>query len=362
MHPPEHWMRLAVEEARKGLGFTAPNPPVGAVVVKENQLVGKGYHAKAGEPHAEPLALRDAGGAAHGGDLYVTLEPCCTHGKTPPCTEAIQAAGIRRVFIGCTDPNPAHAGRAYPMLRAAGIEVYEDVLPEPCCHLLRAFAYVQHTGLSYVSLKMATSLDGRISDAAGRSKWITGPESRERVQSMRREVDAILVGTETFRLDNPSLQPRPSGGHHPWRLVPDRTGSLPLSLNVFSDEHRDRTLCLLGPEAPPERRGALASAGIQLLDVPLTDGGFDWVCALRQLMQHGIHHILCEGGGHLAAALFQSGLVQEIFWFQAPLLLGEGGRPAIAADFQFAEAPRFQRTALERLGDDLLARYVPTRT
>lgn len=359
MHPPEHWMRLAVAEARKGLGLTAPNPAVGAVVVKNDTLLGKGFHPKAGEPHAEPLALRDAGAAARGADLYVTLEPCCTHGKTPPCTEAIQAAGIRRVFIGATDPNPAHAGRAYPILRGAGIEVVEDVLAESCRDLLRAFAHVQRTGLPYVSLKLATSLDGRIADAAGTSQWITGPESRERVQALRREVDAVLVGTETLRCDNPSLQPRPAEGRRPWRIVPDRTGSLPLSLKVFTDEFRDRTLCLLGPEATQARRAELDRAGIPRVEGPLRGGFFDWPGVMRILKEQSVHHILCEGGGRLAAALLQADLVRELFWFQAPMLLGQGGRPALAMDIAFSEAPRFTRTGLEPLGPDLFARFQP---
>ena len=353
-------MRLAVEEARKGLGFTAPNPAVGALVVKDDHLLGKGWHAKAGQPHAEPLALRDAGEAARGADLYVTLEPCCTHGKTPPCTEAIKAAGIRRVFIGCTDPNPAHAGRAYAILREAGIEVFEEVLSGTCQELLRAFARVQRTGIPYVSLKLATSLDGRIADAAGTSRWITGPESRERVQAFRREVDAILVGTETLRLDNPSLQPRPAEGHRPWRIVPDRTGSLPLTLKVFSDENRDRTLCLLGPEAPADREQALDPAGVAWMRVPAGPEGLLWAEILPELAKRSMHHILCEGGGKLSADLLSLRLVQEILWFQAPMLLGQRGRPAIAADILFAEAPRLRRTAFEALGDDLFARYLPT--
>ncbi len=359
MHPPEHWMRLAVDEARKGLGFTAPNPAVGAVVVQDDRLLGKGFHAKAGELHAEPMALRDAGDAARGADLYVTLEPCCTHGKTPPCTEAIKAAGIQRVFVGCTDPNPAHAGRAYAILRQAGVEVFEDVLGEECQDLLRAFAHVQRTGFPYLSLKLATSLDGRIADAAGTSQWITGPESRERVQTLRREADAILVGTETLRMDNPSLQPRPADGHRPRRIVPDRTGTLPLTLNVFTDDFRDRTLCLLGPEAPAERRSALDAAGVSWMNVPTQNGILLWMEILPELAKRSMHHILCEGGGKLSAALLEQKLVQELLWFQAPMLLGCGGRPAVAAEYLFADAPRLTRVRCEALGADLFARYFP---
>ncbi|MCC5849820.1 MAG: bifunctional diaminohydroxyphosphoribosylaminopyrimidine deaminase/5-amino-6-(5-phosphoribosylamino)uracil reductase RibD [Verrucomicrobia bacterium] len=352
-------MREALAEAAKGRGLTAPNPAVGAVVVKDGNIVGRGFHAKAGAPHAEPMAIADAGAATAGADLYVTLEPCCTHGRTPPCTEAIQSAGIRRVFVGCTDPNPAHAGRAYAILRGAGIDVIEDVLREECADMIRGFAHAQTTGLPYLTLKLGTSLDGRIADAAGASQWITGPECREGVQELRRQVDAILVGSETLRQDNPSLMPRPPQGRAPWRIVPDRLGRLPLDLKVFTDEFSARTLCVLGPEASDARRQALEALGVSWMDGATEAGHLDWPSILTALCQRGVQHILCEGGGVLAAALLRQNLVREIFWGQAPILLGQGGRPAVAGDWSLAKAPEFQRKSLEVLGRDLWMRFTP---
>ena len=361
MTDPDAMMRLALAEASKGLGHTAPNPPVGAVVVREGAVLGRGYHARAGAPHAEPMALADAGAAARGADLYVTLEPCCTHGRTPPCTEAILKAGIGRVFVGCTDPNPRHAGRAYAILREAGIEVVEDVLQEACAELVRAFSFAVTHKRPYVSLKFGTSLDGRIADADGVSRWITGAACRERVQALRRQVDAVLVGTETVIQDNPSLMPCPPEGRAPWRLIPDRLGRLPLDLKVFTDENARRTLCIFGRDVPEHHRKALTSRGVQWVEGPCGgrgDGsGFDWTAVLHDLCGRGIHHILCEGGGRLAAALWDAGLVNEVFWGQAPMLLGASGRPVIARDWALASAPRLRRISLETLGEDVWMRF-----
>lgn len=358
MTDPAAFMREALNEARKGLGLTAPNPPVGAVVVRNGEVVGRGWHKKAGTPHAEPLALRDAGDAARGADLYVTLEPCCTHGRTPPCTSAILQAGIRRVFVGCTDPNPAHAGKAYALLREAGVEVVEDVLPFECEHLVRGFAHAQRTGRPYLTLKLGCSLDGRVADGRGTSQWITGPESRERVQSLRREVDAVLVGTQTARKDNPSLMPRPARGRNPLRIVPDRRGALPLSLKLFTDDHVARTLCLLGPGAPPAREKRLAGQGVACLRVPSRGETLDWKRIFPLLAKQGVNHIMCEGGGMLAASLLRANLVNEIHWIVAPLALGARGVPALNTSWTLANAPRFRPTRVERLGDDTWIRLV----
>jgi len=347
-----HWMGEAIAEARKGVGFTAPNPAVGAVVVKKGVCIGRGYHAKAGSPHAEPNAIRDAGSQVKGADLYVTLEPCSTTGKTPPCTEAIKTAGIRRVVIGCMDPNPAHAGRGPLRLSEAGIEVVSDVRKEECEDLIRGFARVQLTGLPYVTLKLACTLDGRLADASGTSKWITGAESRDRVQALRREVDAVLVGTETVRLDDPSLMPRPACGHRPWRIIPDRTGRLSLNRNVFTDAHASRTLCLVGKEISPRRVAKLRDQGVQVLQVSARGDRLQWRSILKQLAGRGIQHLLCEGGGALAAALLKADLVQELHWISAPKLLGENGTPAVADSWTLAKAPQFHLHQLDQVGQD----------
>jgi diaminohydroxyphosphoribosylaminopyrimidine deaminase/5-amino-6-(5-phosphoribosylamino)uracil reductase len=314
-------------------------------------VVGGGHHRKAGGPHAEVFAIRAAGSEAEGATLAVTLEPCSTRGRTPACTDAILEAGIREVIIGCTDPNPAHAGAALDILRGAGVNVVSGVLPEACRHLIRAFTRVQETGLPYVSLKMACTLDGRIADADGKSKWITGPESRERVQQLRRECDAILVGTGTVMEDNPTLLPRPQKGRTPLRIIPDRQGRLPLSRTVFSDG--EPTLCLLGPEVSASRKRALERRGVEWMEVPVSGDRIAWRETGFLLVKRGVQHILCEGGGQLTSALLKAELVQELHWVTAPTLLGMDGRPAVAEGWSLKEAPQFHIESAEQCGKDL---------
>jgi len=350
-------MELALAEARKGVGATAPNPPVGAVVVKRGQVIGTGYHRRAGGPHAEVYALRDAGEEAEHATLAVTLEPCSTSGRTPACTDAILKAGIRKVMVGCVDPNPAHAGRGLEILRNAGVEVIEGVCEKESQHLIRAFRHVQLTGRPYLTLKMACTLDGRIADAAGRSKWITGPESREKVQQLRRECDAVLVGTETVRKDDPSLLPRPQRGRKPLRIIPDRQGRIPLTRKVFSDGNP--TLCLIGPEISDRRRASLLGKGVELLEAPISRGRMQWTSALEGLANRGVQHILCEGGGQLASALLHAQLVQELHWVLAPKFLGQDGRPSVGKGWTLEKAPGFTLLSSEQKGDDLWITAVP---
>jgi len=346
-------MDLALAEARKGMGMTAPNPAVGAVVVKEGKVIGKGYHRKAGGPHAEIHALREAGAEAKNATIVVTLEPCSTTGTTGACTTAILNAGIRNVIVGCTDPNPAHAGRGLDLLRDAGVAVTEGVREAECREVVRAFSKVQRAGRPYVSLKMACTLDGRIADASGKSRWITGSASRERVQKLRRECDAVLVGTETVRVDDPSLMPRPRKGRNPLRIIPDRRGVLRYDRKVFTDAHADRTLCLLGPDANDARRKRLERLGVACMDVPVRRETIDWTRTLNRLASRGVQHILCEGGGQLAGALLKAGLVDELHWVIAPKLLGATARPAVAGGWKLPGAPGFRTHAVEQLGGDV---------
>lgn len=347
----EQLMDLALEEARKGLGSTAPNPAVGAVVFKNGKILGTGYHKKAGGPHAEIHALRDAGEQAKGATMAVTLEPCSTQGRTGACTDAIRKAGIKKVVVGCVDPNPAHAGKGLEILREAGVEVISGVREAECRELIRAFSHVQKTGLPYVTLKMACTLDGRIADAIGNSKWITGPESRERVQELRRACDAILVGTRTVIRDDPSLMPRPMKGRKPLRIIPDRRGRIPLKRQVFSDGKP--TLCLLGPEAPSQRELRLASQGVKTQVVPVSRDQLDWSRILKRLAVHGVQHLLCEGGGQLASALLKADLVQELHWVVAPKLIGQEGRPAVGPGWKLPEAPEFAVQTVDVCGTDV---------
>jgi diaminohydroxyphosphoribosylaminopyrimidine deaminase/5-amino-6-(5-phosphoribosylamino)uracil reductase len=353
MNDPRPLMRAALTEAARGVGLTRPNPPVGAVVVRGSEVVGTGFHPRAGEPHAEVFALRAAGRKAKGADLVVTLEPCSTTGRTPPCTEAIRRAGIRRVVVGATDPDPRHQGRGLRLLREAGLEVVEGVLEAECRELLRPFAHRVTTGRPLVSLKLGLSLDGRIADASGRSQWITGEAARAEVQALRRSADAVWVGAETLRTDNPSLLPRPDEGRRPYRLVLDAAGRLPLALRVFGDDHAAQTLVFLGPQASPSRARALRSRGVTVHRLSARERS----AQLREVLQTtgdlGLLHVLCEGGGHLAGALLAGDWVADLLLFYNPSLLGQSGRPAfVLPECTLAERPRFALQGLGPVGED----------
>jgi diaminohydroxyphosphoribosylaminopyrimidine deaminase / 5-amino-6-(5-phosphoribosylamino)uracil reductase len=330
------FMELALREAAKGVGRTRPNPPVGAVVVKSGKVIATGYHAKAGGPHAEVAALRAAGKRARGATLYVTLEPCCTQGRTPPCTEAIIKTKIARVVYGCVDPNPSHAGRADNVLRKVGIVVTRNVEHAACESLIRPFATRLLQQRPHVVLKLACSLDGRIADFEGQSKWITGAAARREVQDLRRASDAIMVGAETVRADDPSLLPRPARGRKPFRVVVKGKRPLPKQAKLFTDAFAERTL--------------VYEAKLGLTKV-LND------LAARDCMQ-----LLCEGGGVLAEALLREDVLDEVWMFYAPKILGGGGRPAVAGKgWRLAEAPGFEVHEVKRVGEDVLVKLNRSR-
>lgn len=306
MKTDSEWMALAFDEACKGIGRTAPNPPVGAVIVKDEHLLGRGYHHAAGLPHAEREALADAFGrhgreAVRGATAYVTLEPCSTHGRTPPCTEGLIEAGIRRVVYACVDRNPDHAGRADAMLRAAGIEVLAGVGREASEKILRPFFKVRETGLPWVIWKTAMSLDGRITRPPGEGQWLTGSEARADVQRLRSQVDAILTSGETVRRDRPALTIRIpellEGRNQPWRIIAtDHEASLPKDSPLFTDAWQNRTLIR------------------QRTDLTET---------LRRLTtEQGVLSVMIEAGGKFSAAMFDAGLVDEVAIYYAPLLCG----------------------------------------
>lgn len=297
-----HWMSLALEQARQGIGFTSPNPPVGAVIVADGELIGQGFHRKAGGPHAEIEALADARQQAPeriaGSTIYVTLEPCSTHGRTGPCTSAIQSAGIQRVVWGAQDPNPSHVGRAQQLLEAAGIRVTTGVLETECCEILRPFAKWITTGLPYVIAKAGQSLDGRITRPPGEGQWITSEAARAHSQGLRARVDAILVGAETVRQDNPHLTLRNgSPKEQPWRVVLTRSGDVPAGAHLLTDAYQDRTIILRDMAFP---------------DV------------LKDLAARGITSVLIEGGANVLGQAFSSRSVDEVCWYIAPRLCGSG--------------------------------------
>lgn len=313
--PDRRMLRRALALARRGEGTTRPNPPVGAVVFRDGEILSEGFHRVAGGRHAEAAALAALPeGTARGAELAVSLEPCSTAGRQPPCTEAVLRAGIRRVVIGARDPNPRNASGGIAALRAAGVEVEEADGEEKAAakELLRPFASVWRRGRPWVRLKLAMTLDGRIAAADGTSRWITGPEARRDVQSWRRASDAILVGAGTVREDDPSLLPRPARGRAPWRVVLAGKNPLPADAKLFTDDARDRTLVLDGSDLP----GALRA---------LTE-------------KHGVLTVLCEGGGETAGALLAAGLADELVLYYAPKWLG-GPRGAVgSAVFPLADA------------------------
>lgn len=355
-----HWMRLAIRLARRAEGMTRPNPAVGAIVVApDGRCVGFGDHLRAGTPHAEVHALRRAGSLACGATLYVTLEPCSTTSRTPPCTEAILRAGIARVVIGTLDPNPRHAGRAVPMLRDAGLVV--DVgCEEPACRdLLAPFATSMTCSRPFFRLKLGMSLDARLADASGHSRWITSPSSREAVQALRRRSDAILVGAGTLRADNPSLLPRPSHGRRPYRIVCARHADLPLDAQLFTDAAADRTLVAAPDGWQPDTAEALRARGVTVLPLPSDEPAYFSALAAH-LHALGLLSVLCEGGPHLAAALLRCHLVDELHLFLAPLVLGDAALPTFSAfSAPLADAPRFRLLSSTSCGPDVHLVYAP---
>jgi diaminohydroxyphosphoribosylaminopyrimidine deaminase/5-amino-6-(5-phosphoribosylamino)uracil reductase len=328
-------MRAALREAAKGAGATSPNPAVGAVLVRRGRIIARGWHRRAGMPHAEVEALQALPdpALAKGATLYVTLEPCCTTGRTPPCTEAILRAGIRRVVVGATDPHPEHAGRGLEILRRHGVEVVDGVLKEACAHLNRAFFKWITTRRPWVLAKAALSLDGRLTRPPGEGRWLTGAAALRDAHRLRALSDAVLIGAETLRTDDPSLLvrnvPLPSGKPQPWRVVLTRGGGpLPPAAQIFTDAHRDRTLVF----------------SAQSLESVLSELG----------ERYAVTQLLVEGGGEVLGAFFDGGFVDEVCFYLAPILCG-GPRVAVGGVGvgETQEAPPLSRVEYRRFGRDL---------
>jgi diaminohydroxyphosphoribosylaminopyrimidine deaminase/5-amino-6-(5-phosphoribosylamino)uracil reductase len=325
-------MRLALRLAARAYGQTSPNPMVGAVLVKGGEVIGRGWHRRAGLPHAEVEALRDAltqGNNAKGATLYVTLEPCCTHGRTPPCTEAIISSGIKRVVVAATDPNPKHAGRAFALLRAAGIEVCEGVLSEEATRLNEAFNHwiVHRTPL--VTVKAAMSLDGKIATRTGESKWITGEAARAYAMKLRVGSDAILVGVNTVLADDPALTLRAVQGYklkveslrRPRRIVLDSEARTPANARLVRDEFAALTTIVVSRRAPRERVEALGRK-VRVEVAPLRNNTIDLPWLLEKLGAEEVTSVLVEGGGEVNASFLFGGLAQRVALFYAPMIIG----------------------------------------
>jgi diaminohydroxyphosphoribosylaminopyrimidine deaminase/5-amino-6-(5-phosphoribosylamino)uracil reductase len=351
------FMRAAIEVARRGRGRTAPNPCVGALVVKGGRVLARARTADGGAPHAETRALARAGAAARGATLYVTLEPCAHEGRTPPCVDAVLAARPRRVVVGIVDPDPRTSGRSLRRLRAAGIEVTVGVERAACAELHEGFVSRVTRGRPFTTLKLASSLDGRIATVAGDSRWITGPAARALVHRMRAHVDAIAVGSGTALADDPELSAR-SGArslHRPVRIAVDSQLRIPPRARLFAPNPLGASIALCGPRASARRRARLERAGVRVVPVSAREGHLDLRAAWRALGHLGVNDLLVEGGGQLAAALLRARLVDRMHFFVAPVIIGGDGRPVLAGlgVTRLANAFRPPRISWHRLGPDL---------
>lgn len=319
------WMLRAVEEARRGYGRTSPNPAVGAVVVRNGLIVGRGYHRRAGEPHAEVLALEDAGRLARGADLYSTLEPCDHQGRTAPCTRAILAAGIVRVFVGSDDPNPLVSGAGVRRLRRAGVRVERGIAREACDALNTAWFRFITSGRPYVTLKAAITADGKLASGSGDSRWITGPKARARGHLLRAEADAVLVGARTVVRDNPRLTSRLRGRRSPIRLVLDGGLSTRPSHRVYSRSKPGAIL--ITSSGKSGQAAAFKRRGVEVVALQRKGRHLPLDLVLRALAKRGIVSLLVEGGADLHGQFIRSGLWDRLVLFVAPKLLGSGALP-----------------------------------
>jgi diaminohydroxyphosphoribosylaminopyrimidine deaminase / 5-amino-6-(5-phosphoribosylamino)uracil reductase len=355
-------MRAALALARRGLGAVWPNPAVGCVIVNHGRVVGRGWTQPGGRPHGETEALRRAGEAARGAVAHVSLEPCCHWGRTPPCVDALITAGVQRVVVALEDPDPRVAGEGLHKLRAAGLDVEVGLCAEEAAEINAGFLSRLRLGRPLVTLKFATSLDGRIATASGESQWITGPPARERAHALRASHDAIMVGTGTVLADDPQLTCRLPGLNHrsPVRIVIDRNLRIPPSARLIADAPRVPTWVLTLRSANPVRRAAFLANRVTLIDVDQDrDHQVDLVAAMAALGERGITRLLVEGGSRLAAAFFRARLVDRLVWVNAPLVIGGEGIPAIAGldVTALADAPVFEQLSTETIGADVLTTF-----
>jgi diaminohydroxyphosphoribosylaminopyrimidine deaminase / 5-amino-6-(5-phosphoribosylamino)uracil reductase len=352
--PDSEWMAKAIAAGKKG--YPSPNPHVGAVVVKGHEVLAVGHHEKAGEDHAEVQALNIAGPKAKGGTLYVTLEPCNHDGRTPPCVDAILESKVAKVVVGCIDPNPHVKGGGVDRLQAAGIEVVVGIKEKEARALIAPWTKCVTTGLPYVSLKLAVSLDGRIATRTGASKWVTGPEARAKVHELRSGMDAVAIGIGTVVADDPRLTVREVEGRSPVRVVFDTKLRTPFSARLVGTARETATWVITSIDASPAVEQSLTDHGVQVLRVsPSAEGRIDVNAALRALAQRGIVSLMVEGGAELAGSVLAARLADELHVFVSAILLGPRGRPG-AVDWAGpdtpSEAPRIVDPHWERCGKD----------
>lgn len=357
----ERFMRLALEQARKGVGRTHPNPPVGAIVVRGGTIVGRGFTAPAGGPHAEIRALVDAGTKAKGGELFTTLEPCDHYGKTPPCSIAILRAGVKRVVFASPDPNPLVNGKGVRRLKRGGVTVVPHVLREQADLLYGPFFKFIRTGQPFVTLKAAITLDGKLATATGDSKWISSEPSRARVHALRDRVDAVIVGAGTVEADDPRLTTRGvPGGRDPVRVVLDPRLRTPARARVYVQRSKARTIVATLDRKQYPREQALTDKGVEVWKLPARGEQIDLKALLIRLGKAGLLHVLVEGGAAVHASFLKAGLWDELWLFVAPKLFGHEGLTFSGAlgISQAAHAMPLRIAAVDRVGDDLLLEVV----
>lgn len=361
----QRYMAEALDLARLAMGRTSPNPMVGCVIVREGRVVGRGYHLKAGTPHAEVHALSQAGDEARGATLYVTLEPCSHHGRTPPCADAVIRAGIRRVVAAMTDPNPRVAGCGLNRIREAGAEVEVGVLEEEAKRLNEVFLEYITTGLPFVWMKSAITLDGKTATRTGDSKWITGEESRLEVHRLRNRLDAIMVGVGTILADDPQLTCRLPGGRDPVRVIVDSQARTPPKASLLGSESPAPTIIAVTAKAPAKRVKALVEAGAEIAPFEAgPDGRVSLPHLMKFLAARDLTSVLLEGGNSLNATVVEAGLVHKAWFFVAPKTIGGREAPGPIGGQggkKMSEARLWRFTDLRRFGDDLLIEAYPRR-
>lgn len=350
----ELFMRRAVRLAQRATRLVTPNPRVGAVVVKNGAIIGSGYHKKAGSDHAEISALKQAGAAAKGATLYVTLEPCSTYGKTPPCTAAVIQSGIKEVVIGSVDPNPAHNGRGIALLREHGITVTTGVLKDQCDELIEDFSVFIRTGMPFVTVKLAITADGKMATTRGESQWITSEASRAKVQQIRKNVDAIMVGVTTIIADNPHLTLRVPGVQ-PWRIIIDPHCAIPEQATVLTDQFAHRTVLLVRSEC--EKTRSIAARGVTILPVESENHIFIPQTVLKSIAKLPVVSVLLEGGAVTSGHFFDHQCIDKVYMFIAPKLFGGKTAPVPFAGSgigPIADAVELNKIQWKRYGTDMM--------
>ena len=370
--PEEKYMRRAIELAKKGSGHVNPNPLVGAVIVRDGEIIGEGYHECYGHLHAERNSIANAkkrGNSLEGSTIYVTLEPCCHYGKTPPCTEAIIEEKIARVVVGSDDPNPLVSGKGFQMLREKGIEVIPHFLKEECDAMNHVFFHYIRTGTPYVAMKYAMTMDGKIACYTGDSKWVTGEESRAHVQTLRNHYKGIMAGIGTVLADDPMLNCRIEGGRDPIRIIADSHLRIPMDSQLVRTAGQQPLIVACLPDADEEKAAQLQEKGVEVLRIPgvttadITEEQKEVISLpvlMKELGARKIDGILLEGGGQLNESALQAGIVDRIYCYIAPKIFG-GAQAKTPVEGQgltrAADAWQFNRIGMQEFGQDILLEY-----